>query len=216
MSRVLIVTGGSVNVEWAKAWLDNQAFDYCIAADSGLMYADKLGLKVDFLLGDYDSVDTEVLDRYKSNTEFEIYPKEKDYTDTHLAIITALKKGATDIYILGATGTRMDHTITNIGNMKAAADCGVDCHIVDERNYIYLLSADKGTHIIDKDSQYGSYVSIIPMSENVSLSLEGFKYTLDNYELKQGLSICQSNEVKDDKGIIKVRKGLIIVMETRD
>ena len=50
---------------------------------------------MDFLLGDYDSVDKDVLDRYKSNTEFEIYPKEKDYTDTHLAIMTALKKGAT-------------------------------------------------------------------------------------------------------------------------
>ena len=60
----------------AKEWLDNQTFDYCIAADSGLEYADKLGLKVDFLLGDYDSVDKDVLDRYKSNTEFEIYPKQ--------------------------------------------------------------------------------------------------------------------------------------------
>ena len=118
MSKTLIVTGGSINVAWAKEWLDNQTFDYCIAADSGLEYADKLGLKVDFLLGDYDSVDKDVLDRYKSNTEFEIYPKEKDYTDTHLAIMTALKKGATDIYILGATGTRMDHTITNIGNIS--------------------------------------------------------------------------------------------------
>ena len=195
MSKTLIVTGGSINVAWAKEWLDNQTFDYCIAADSGLEYADKLGL---------------------SNTEFEIYPKEKDYTDTHLAIMTALKKGATDIYILGATGTRMDHTITNIGNMKVAADCGKDCHIVDEHNYIYLLSEADGIHIIRKDSQYGRYVSIIPMSENVSLSLEGFKYTLDNYELKQGLSICQSNEVEDEQGIIKVHKGLIIVLETKD
>lgn len=216
MSKTLIVTGGSINVAWAKEWLDNQTFDYCIAADSGLEYADKLGLKVDFLLGDYDSVDKDVLDRYKSNTEFEIYPKEKDYADTHLAIMTALKKGATDIYILGATGTRMDHTITNIGNMKVAADCGKDCHIVDEHNYIYLLSEADGIHIIRKDSQYGRYVSIIPMSENVSLSLEGFKYTLDNYELKQGLSICQSNEVEDEQGIIKVHKGLIIVLETKD
>ena len=156
------------------------------------------------------------VDTNKSNTEFEIYPKEKDYTDTHLAIMTALKKGATDIYILGATGTRMDHTITNIGNMKVVADCGKDCHIVDEHNYIYLLSEAVGTHIIGKDSQYGRYVSIIPMSENVSLSLEGFKYTLDNYELKQGLSICQSNEVEDDQGIIKVHKGVVIVLETKD
>ena len=52
--------------------------------------------------------------------------------------------------------------------------------------------------------------------KTVSLSLEGFKYTLDNYELKQGLSICQSNEVEDEQGIIKVHKGLIIVLETKD
>ena len=71
-----------INVAWGKEWLDNQTFDYCIAADSGLEYADKLGLKVDYLLGDYDSVDKDVLDTYKSNTEFETYPKEKDYTDT--------------------------------------------------------------------------------------------------------------------------------------
>lgn len=77
MSKALIVTGGSINVAWAKEWLDNQTFDYCIAADSGLEYADKLGLKVDYLLGDYDSVDKDVLDTYKSNTEFETYPKEK-------------------------------------------------------------------------------------------------------------------------------------------
>ena len=42
MSKALIVTGGSINVAWAKEWLDNQIFDYCIAADSGLEYADKL------------------------------------------------------------------------------------------------------------------------------------------------------------------------------
>ena len=30
------------------------------------------------------------------------------------------------------------------------------------------------------------------------------------------LSICQSNEVEDEQGIIKVHKGLIIVLETKD
>ena len=28
MSKALIVTGGSINVAWAKEWLDNQTFDY--------------------------------------------------------------------------------------------------------------------------------------------------------------------------------------------
>ena len=36
------------------------------------------------------------------------------------------------------------------------------------------------------------------------------------YELYQGLSICQSNELRDDKAVIKVHEGLLIVFETKD
>ena len=133
-----------------------------------------------------------------------------------IAIITAVKKGATDIYILGATGNRMDHTLTNIGNMKAAFDCGVDCHIIDENNYMYLISEKTGTHIIGRDTQYGRYVSLVPMSEEVVVTLKGFKYTLNEYCLKQGLSICQSNEVAEDEAEIIIHKGLAVIFETRD
>lgn len=221
MNRFLIFTGGFVDIEWAEKWLtdrqtEDEKFDYCIAADSGLVYADKLGIRVDFLLGDYDSVDECVLEKYKKKVDFEVYPREKDYTDTHLAIITAIKKGATDIYILGATGTRMDHTLTNIGNMKMALDCGVQCHIVDKYNYIYLINDKIGTHTIKKKQQYGKYVSIIPMSEEVVLTLKGFKYEIDRYVLKQGLSICQSNEVEKDEALITIHKGLAVVCETTD
>lgn len=216
MNKVLILTGGHVDIQWAEKWLSDKKYDYCIAADSGLMYADKLGLKVDFLLGDYDSVDEYVLDRYKKQVAFEVYPREKDYTDTHLAIMTAVKKGASYIDILGATGTRMDHTVTNIGNMKAALDCGAECHIVDKYNYIYLINDEIGAHIIKKRKQYGKYVSIVSMSEEVVITLNGFKYDLDKYVLKQGLSICQSNEIEEDEAVITIHKGLAAVFETTD
>ena len=194
MNKVLILTGGYVDIQWAKEWLADKKFDYCIAADRGLMYADRLGLDIDFLLGDY----------------------EKDYTDTHLAIMTAVQKGASDIYILGAIGTRMDHTMTNIGNMKAALDSGVNCHIVDKYNCIYLVNNDTGMHLIKKKEQYGKYVSIVPMSEEVVITLEGFKYCLNKYILKQGLSICQSNEIENDEASIIIHKGLAAIFETTD
>lgn len=216
MSKTLILTGGSIDIEWAKKWLLDKEFEYCIAADSGLVYADKLGVKVDFLLGDYDSVDKDILERYKKQVDFKVYPREKDYTDTHLAIITAIKNGASEIYILGATGTRMDHTLTNIGNMKTALDCCIDCHIFDKNNHIYLLSDETGIYTIKKEMQYGRYVSIVPMSEEVEITLKGFKYELDRYVLKQGLSICQSNEIQNNEGRITIHKGLAIVLETRD
>ena len=198
--KTLIVTGGSLDICWVKEFIKTINAEYIIAADSGLKYIDELGLVPDMILGDYDSVEDGLLDKYKS-TDIKTYPREKDYTDTHIAIINALKAGASDIYILGATGTRMDHTFTNICNMKAALDCDVPCFIYDKHN---------------KDGQYGEYVSIVPLSEEAVISLSGFKYTLDNYVLHQGLSICQSNEIKENEAVINIKKGLVIVFETKD
>ena len=175
----------------------------------------ELGLVPDMILGDYDSVEDGLLDKYKS-IDIKTYPKEKDYTDTHIAIINALKAGASVIYILGATGTRMDHTFTNISNMKAALDSGVPCFICDSHNKIYLINDKMGEVKVSKKGQYGDYVSFVPLSEETIISLAGFKYVLDDYILHQGLSICQSNEIKENVAVINIKKGLVIVFETKD
>lgn len=169
----------------------------------------------DMILGDYDSVEAGLLDKYKS-TDIKTYPREKDYTDTHIAIINALKAGASVIYILGATGTRMDHTFTNICNMKAALDSDVPCFICDSHNKIYLVNEQMGEVKVSKTGQYGDYVSFVPLSEETIISLAGFKYVLDDYILHQGLSICQSNEIKENVAVINIKKGLVIVFETKD
>ena len=213
--RTLIVTGGSVDTDWAMDFIKTINPQYIIAADSGLKYADKLGLVPDMILGDYDSVEEGLLDKYRS-TDIKTYPREKDYTDTHIAIINALKAGASEIYIIGATGTRMDHTFTNICNMKAALDQNVPCFICDKHNKVYIVNEQMGEVKLSKAAQYGDYVSIVPLSEEAVISLTGFKYPLDNYLLHQGLSICQSNEIKEDEAIIKINKGLLIVFETKD
>ncbi len=215
-NKILIITGGNIDYIWAGNWLKERKYDYCIVADSGLMHADKLGVKVDFILGDYDSVDTGVLEEYKKNTDVVKYPAEKDFTDTHLAIIKALQNGADRIDIIGATGSRFDHAMTNIFNMKAALDSGVECNIYDKYNKIYLIDEQTGKYEISKENQYGKYVSFIPMTENVKLSLSGFKYELNDYDLKQGLSICQSNEVSNEVGTVNITKGIVVAFETRD
>lgn len=213
--KTLIVTGGSLDICWVKEFIKTINAEYIIAADSGLKYIDELGLVPDMILGDYDSVEDGLLDKYKS-TDIKTYPREKDYTDTHIAIINALKAGASDIYILGATGTRMDHTFTNICNMKAALDSDVPCFIYDKHNKVYLVNDNMGEVKLAKDGQYGEYVSIVPLSEEAVISLSGFKYTLDNYVLHQGLSICQSNEIKENVAVINIKKGFVIVFETKD
>lgn len=210
--KTLIVTGGSLNYAWAKSWLANRHYDYIIAADSGLKYVDELKLPVDCILGDYDSLEAGIIEKYKG-TQTITFPPEKNYTDTHLAIITALKNGADGIDLIGATGSRYDHALTNIFNMKAALDVDVPCWIYDVHNKIYLKDYD---FLIAKEEQYGKYLSFAPMTESVELTLEGVKYPLNGYLLKQGLSICQSNEITSEQAKIYIKNGILVVFETMD
>ena len=82
-------------------------------------------------MGDYDSVNERLLDTYKRYADSDISAG-KNYTDTHLAVITALKHHPAAIDILGATGTRYDHALTNIFIMKQALEAGTECCIYDK------------------------------------------------------------------------------------
>lgn len=213
--NILIVSGGMVDCKWAAKWLENRHFDYVIAADRGLMYADELNISVDKILGDYDSIQPEILEKYRdSGKKIITFPREKDYTDTHLAIETAIEEGASEITIMGATGTRLDHTMANIQNMLIPLKADVKCCIINEFNKIYL--SNKRT-VIRRDKQHGKYISLVPMSETVKgITLTGFYYPLDKYTIEQGLSVGISNEIIHEEGIIELEEGILIVFETND
>lgn len=211
--NTLIITGGSLNISWATEYLNNKTYDCIITADSGLKHAKDLNILPTIILGDFDSLDEGIIDSYRSNNIL-VYPREKDYTDTHLAILTALEQESDSITILGATGTRLDHMLTSIGNLKLCTLEGVYCEIVDEYNRISLLC--EGVYNIKKNEQYGDYISLVPMTETVILSLHNMKYPLDKYELHQGLSICQSNEIIEDIATITVHSGLVYLFESKD
>lgn len=211
--NALIITGGSLNTSWATKYLNNKTYDCIITADSGLKYASELDILPTIILGDFDSLEEGILNRYRNN-DIKIYPKEKDYTDTHLAILTALEHKAEFITILGATGTRLDHTLTSLGNLKLCTLEGVYCEIIDEYNRITLLC--EGSYDINKNEQYGNYISLVPMTETAIISLHNMKYPLDKFTLHQGLSICQSNEIIADTATITIHKGLVYLFESQD
>lgn len=222
--KILIISGGSIDEMWGRKWVADYEPDYCIAADSGLVMADKLGITVDLLLGDYDSVDKKIFEKYNGNTKTITYPCEKDYTDTHLALKKAIEKikkmqdaskdsTEDEIAIIGATGTRYDHVFTNIFVLDESLEAGIRCAIYDKNNKIYL--ADKSFEI-RKDKQFGDYLSFAPMTPEAGLSLSGVKYPLDRYTLRQGESICQSNEITEIIAKVEIFTGKLVVFETRD
>lgn len=214
MIKTLIVSGGNVQKDFFDEIYLKNKFDYIIASDRGLEILDKFDIKPNYIIGDFDSIDKKILNKY-INTDIEIKElnPEKDYTDTHMAIKLAKELNSSQIAIVGAIGTRIDHTIANIHIIKEALDNDIECKIIDERNEIQLIN--KRT-IIEKDKKY-KYVSLIPLTSKVEgLTLKGFKYKLSNETLEIGHSIGVSNEQVEEYAQIDLKKGTLILIKSID
>ncbi|HHV11934.1 MAG TPA: thiamine diphosphokinase [Clostridiales bacterium] len=214
-NKVLIITGGRAEEEFLSLLLERERFHVVIAADSGLSVADRLKLKLDDIVGDFDSVPEEILDRYGGKEiPTHRFPREKDKTDTHIALELALMQKPTSITIVGGTGSRLDHVLANIHLLLLPMQLGIPAAMVDANNKIYLKNK---SFTIERAGQFGDYVSLMPFTERVKgLTLKGFKYPLDHIILEAGSSLGISNEISGELGEVEFLEGILLVMETRD
>lgn len=212
--RTLIISGGRFDEKFAVSFLKENKYDYIIAVDGGVAYAERLGIIPNLIVGDFDTLTTDGLSEYEQRGVIvRRFNPEKDDTDTEIAVREAVMIG-NDTDIICATGGRIDHLLANIHNMKIALDAGVNMRLVDEGNIIYLM--DRDFMIASKDC-HGKYISFVPFDGEVTgMQLEGFKYPLNNYTLKPGASRCVSNELIADYGAVKLRTGCLIVINSRD
>jgi thiamine pyrophosphokinase len=79
-----------------------------VAADSGFDHAREAGLCVDLVIGDMDSVKT---DPVALGMMTQLHPRDKDHTDTELAVEYCRKAGAQTVTLVGGGGGRLDHSI---------------------------------------------------------------------------------------------------------
>lgn len=223
LGDVLLITGGKVNYSFAEQYISTRHYDTIICADSGLKSAHFLHLPVDYAMGDFDSVPQDILQEYREgrvresmNIKFTEYPRAKDYTDTQMVLEWILHQGVSSIEILGATGGRLDHLLSNINVLMKPLKQGVLASIVDENNRLYLVNKDT---CIKRSELFGKYISLQPLSERVyPVRLEGFVYDLPEGELHYGTGRAISNEMlpEADEAWIRLGQGELIVIESRD
>lgn len=214
--NTLIVSGGNIDITFFKDFLTQHIFNNIIAVDKGLEILDKLNIFPDHIVGDLDSIDKSIISKYNNDNHIIIhkYIPEKDYTDTDIALNLALEQKSTNIVIIGATGTRIDHSLANIHILCLALSKNIPCTIIDYNNRIRLIDSNLS---LDKADIYGKYISLIPLTTTVEgLTLTGFKYPLSNYTLSIGKSLGISNELINDVGNIELKKGILIVIESKD
>ncbi len=214
--NTLIISGGNINSDFALDFMEKQNPDYIIAADRGLLFAWEHKICPDYIVGDFDSVPADVIAEYRKRNSVPIreYNPVKDATDTQIALERAISHGSGQIWLLGATGTRLDHTLGNIYSLKPALEAGIPAYILDAHNRISLVNS---AIRLKREEQYGTYVSFLPMGEAVEgLTLEGFKYPLKDHTLKNDSGLGVSNEITADEASVSMKKGILIMIQSCD
>lgn len=214
--NVLIITGGSIDTSFAGHYVKKREWDCIISADSGMEFCREAEILPDMLLGDFDSARPETLAyfREKCPERIRTFPSQKDETDTELAIHKAIEAGARQITILGGTGSRLDHVLGNIQLLKIALDASVDCLIVDAHNRLRMI--DRRLEL-KKSEQFGHYVSLIPFTPEVTgVTLTGFFYPLNDFTLTSGKALGVSNEITEERAVIELKDGILLVIESTD
>lgn len=183
-----------------------QAFVVC--ADGGLAHAQTIGKTPDLLLGDFDSYVAPL----PADVAVMRFPADKDKTDSQLAVEQCLERGCEQIFLLGAMGSRMDHTLANIGLLERIACAGAEGILLDETNEIRLV-----TDSLRLPCREGYSFSLIPwngVAEGVTVT--GARYPLTDACLFPGDTRAISNEFQADFVTLSIKKGKILVICAKD
>ena len=176
--------------------------DLVIAADRGYTLAMENNIRVDYVIGDFDS------STKPSDAKVVSLNPIKDFTDTVAAIEMAKDMGYKNIIIYGGLGGRESHTISNIRTIYHYKNCGIDIKLKSEKKEIFVVSDSFSYKYTGKDF----YVSIFSLNDSSKVSLRGLYYELDSYPMTIDDSLGVSNETNERDFEIVVSDGAVLVI----
>ena len=211
MKICIILNGEIKNYDYINTILSNIRYDYIICSDGGANHAYNMNIVPDYIIGDLDSINKNVIDYYKNkNVNFKKFPIKKDETDTELCIQLSQKLKAKEIDLIGALGGRIDHTIANINLLYYIRKRGIKPKIISEKEEIYIAIDEEVTI----DGEIGNTISILPIKNDAKgVTLKKLEYSLENDDIEFSKPLGISNVMTDINCNIKVNEGSIIIIK---
>ena len=179
---------------------------FLIAADSGYLLAESLGVEPQLIIGDFDSAEK------PKQGNVAAYPPEKDDTDLMLAVKEGVKQGCRSFYFFGATGGRLDHTIAAVQALAFLSEHSAEGKIISDDTRITLLTPGE----YELENLEGFSLSLFSYSEKVQqLSLTGTKYPCTDLTLTQSFPLGISNEIISGSAKLSFSGGLLLVIRSK-
>ncbi len=183
------------------------SFDLVLASDGGYRTAKKMGLNIDVLIGDFDSITSEDLkEAKKKGIKIISFPTDKDKTDGELTVDYAISLGSKEIVILGSFKEELDHALGNLFLLFKVDKVGIISKLITQLYEIELINSEK--EYIGKVNQE---LSLIPVSDTVEgLNIEGSKYNLKNVKVEMGQTLTLRNFIIDQNAKVYLKKGKVL------
>lgn len=207
MQAVVALAGEIHDSPLVRSALDSAGL--IVAADSGANRLRALGILPHVVIGDLDSLKGDDLFNLKAvGVEFEAHPDPEQRTDGDVAIEYALKRGATQIIVVGLFGgPRYDHEVANLYLLTHPSLRQIPTWAVDGWTALTVLNGD-GISQAHFHGEIGDYVTITAVSETVEgIVTVGLKWPLSNGTFTRGLNEGTSNELINDRAMIQIATG---------
>jgi thiamine pyrophosphokinase len=209
----VIFSGGTVIAARVVHHLPAQRF--VIAADSGLDHAVALGVDVDLVVGDLDSVSAVALrEAERRGVTVERHPVDKDAIDTELAVDAALARGFDHLVIIGSAGGRLDQLLAGALLLGSPRLAGVRVEAWIGDAYATPVRSEERVVL---HRPVGTTISLLPLAgDAVGVTTTGLRFALDDETLPGATTRGVSNEFATAIATVFVRTGLLLVVVPDD
>lgn len=210
MRAVILASGAVQNLDRVRRLVGRP--DLLICADGGLRHAAALGLTPDLVVGDFDSADPRLLaEAVQQGLPILRLPVEKDKTDSQVALEEAVRRGAEEVLLVGCSGSRIDHTLSNLLLLPGAP---VPVTLTDGQNIARALAPGRSLRL---EAEPGAFLSLVPLSPVVTgVCVDGVRWPLKGATLRWGESLGVSNRVTAAVATVSVGEGVLLVVQAWD
>ena len=174
-----------------------------ICCDGAVNQLQDNGLEPYAIIGDLDSIDQVLKTNYKDRT---VYLPDQDDNDLRKAVLWADKQGVLELSILGATGKRDDHSLSNIFTLLQFPKY-LKCTLVTDYGYFSIAE-----NITNFKSYKGQHISLFSIDPDIEITSTNLKYNL--YSTKLNNLYCGSlNECVNTGFSLTISHGKILVYQ---
>ena len=176
---------------------------YIICCDGAVNNLVDNNIKPNIIIGDLDSLDPSLTNKYRDKT---IYLPNQDENDLQKSIRWAESEKINEVTILGATGKRDDHSISNIF-ILLQLPTSMKCTLFTDYGCFSLVEG-KGAF----QSFKGQQVSLFAIDPEIEITSTNLKYSLICTKLTN-LYKGSLNECKSDAFTLSLSHGKILTYQ---